>query len=75
VIIGIALGDLTRQPFKAGVQAQQDGEVVRISGVIHNVDSFRECANFMRHAMSRIQSIARFNLVGGHPVSSAALAT
>jgi hypothetical protein len=55
VIIGIALDDLTPQPFKAGVKAQQDGEVVRIiSGVIHDRDSAGKCANFMRPAMSRI---------------------
>ena len=46
------------------MNAQQDGEVVRISGVIRNRDNFGECANFMRPTMSRIQSIARTNFAG-----------
>jgi hypothetical protein len=75
VIIGIALDDLTPQPFKAGVKAQQDGEVVRISGVIRDRDNFGECANFMRPAMSRIQSTARTNFAGSHPTPTVALAT
>ena len=55
VIIGVAVADLTRQPFKAGVQAQSR-EFGGSADIIRK-DSFRECANFVRLAMSRIQSM------------------
>ncbi len=52
--------------LQAGVQAQQIGGIVWISGVIHCRDGASECANFVRPAMSRIQSIARPNFAGRH---------
>jgi hypothetical protein len=74
VIIGVAVADLTRQPFEAGLQAQ-NGERDGSTDSIHRKDGFRECANFVRLAMSRIQSIARSNFGGRHPVPSVALFT
>jgi len=55
-------------PFKAGVQAQQNSEFGGSSDIIHRKDGVRECANFVRPAMSRIQSIARSNFAGRHSV-------
>jgi hypothetical protein len=72
IIIG-ATADLVPQHFKVGLQAQQRGEFGGNPDIIHRKDSFRECANFVRPAMSRIQSIACSNFAGRHPVPSVAL--
>jgi hypothetical protein len=67
------MADLTRQPFKAGVQTQSR-EFGGSADIIRE-DRFRECANFVRLAMSRIESIARSNFARRHPVPSVAPST
>src|SRR5262249_38869036 len=62
-----AVGDLTRQPFKAGVQVQSR-EFGGSADIIRK-NSIRECANFVRLAMSRIQSIARSYFPRRHRVA------